>query len=535
MVNEQVTTIELTAGTPSTVEFSGAYPYYWVDNRSAGDVYASLGTPEAGTDGTYTIAAGSQLRISGGAFNTKLTLLGSGKVQVIASAIASCPFKGVQGGGDYAVAGASSYTLNNTVDYPLLGLNLYGKSTQDGTPTPEAPVDIVSVGDGGSVSVQACGKNLFDYSILKGSSYNGITYTNNNDGSFTVSGAKADISVLSFCTYKCNHKESLQIISSPGTYTISGVPKDYGVGLHFYVNFYYGEITKYGFLSTSENRTNTVTEDMFTEDFHIDIGFYSAPNYECNNGTFYPQLEKGSTATDFEPYKGNIASITTALPLCGIPVSEGGNYTDGNGQRWVCDELVYNADGTGKIIKRFGKFIVDGTESSYKNQSEITPEIAILDTKFEPIKNPKYVTITALVMSDIFKADTAGNTWKGVNDNSIAINRYGTNLVPAVRVYSSKFTNIDDAKTYFTNNPMTFIAELGTPQEISLSAAEMAALRELQTYSGITNISNGSSADMDVSYCTNKMLSKYVMPITTGLQKQIDELKAAVISLGGNV
>ena len=40
MVNEQVTTIELTAGTPSTVEFSGAYPYYWVDNRSAGDVYA---------------------------------------------------------------------------------------------------------------------------------------------------------------------------------------------------------------------------------------------------------------------------------------------------------------------------------------------------------------------------------------------------------------------------------------------------------------------------------------------------------------
>lgn len=99
MVNEQVTTIELTAGTPSTVEFSGAYPYYWVDNRSAGDVYASLGTPEAGTDGTYTIAAGSQLRISGGAFNTKLSLLGSGKVQVIASGIASCPFKMPRKGG----------------------------------------------------------------------------------------------------------------------------------------------------------------------------------------------------------------------------------------------------------------------------------------------------------------------------------------------------------------------------------------------------------------------------------------------------
>ena len=116
MVNEQVTTIELTAGTPSTVEFSGAYPYYWVDNRSAGDVYASLGTPEAGTDGTYTIAAGSQLRISGGAFNTKLTLMGSGKVQVIASAIASCPFKGAQGGGESVTVDVLNAALEEKAD-----------------------------------------------------------------------------------------------------------------------------------------------------------------------------------------------------------------------------------------------------------------------------------------------------------------------------------------------------------------------------------------------------------------------------------
>ena len=124
MVNEQVTTIELTAGTPSTVEFSGAYPYYWVDNRSAGDVYASLGTPEAGTDGTYTIAAGSQLRISGGAFNAKLTLLGSGKVQVIASGIASCPFKAAKKGGDTGGLSMGVYHGAVLVDEVLIG-NIY--------------------------------------------------------------------------------------------------------------------------------------------------------------------------------------------------------------------------------------------------------------------------------------------------------------------------------------------------------------------------------------------------------------------------
>lgn len=36
---------------------------------------------------------------------------------------------------------------------PLCGLTVYGRSTQDGTPTPDNPVPIVSAGDGGSVAV----------------------------------------------------------------------------------------------------------------------------------------------------------------------------------------------------------------------------------------------------------------------------------------------------------------------------------------------------------------------------------------------
>ena len=36
---------------------------------------------------------------------------------------------------------------------PLCGMTVYGKSTQDGTPTPDAPVPIVSAGDGGTIVV----------------------------------------------------------------------------------------------------------------------------------------------------------------------------------------------------------------------------------------------------------------------------------------------------------------------------------------------------------------------------------------------
>lgn len=95
-----VKTVTLAADTPQKATFEGAYPYFWIDNKSASDVYASVGgTPEADKDDTYTITAGSQLRISGGVGNDGITLLGEGKVQIIASTIAACPFKSAQKGG----------------------------------------------------------------------------------------------------------------------------------------------------------------------------------------------------------------------------------------------------------------------------------------------------------------------------------------------------------------------------------------------------------------------------------------------------
>ena len=135
--------------------------------------------------------------------------------------------------GGEIVNNESSYTLNNTVDYPLLGLNLYGKSTQDGTPTPENPVDIVSVGDSGSVAVQACGKNLVDYRLIPSKTDNGVTCTNNNDGTFTFSGSKTNISRGFYVACTLTHEQSLELFGA-GTYTISGVPSNLNGNLYAY-------------------------------------------------------------------------------------------------------------------------------------------------------------------------------------------------------------------------------------------------------------------------------------------------------------
>lgn len=85
------------------LEFSESYPYCWIENRSSGDVLISLDNePVKGSDGTYLVLAGSNIRIPCG-FGHKLVLYGSGEVQVIASVIAECPFKSKAKGGGLSV------------------------------------------------------------------------------------------------------------------------------------------------------------------------------------------------------------------------------------------------------------------------------------------------------------------------------------------------------------------------------------------------------------------------------------------------
>ena len=62
-------------------------------------------------------------------------------------------------------------SVDDAFPAPMCGLTVYGKSTQDGTPTPDAPVPIVSAGDGGSVTVKVTGKNLLNPALFQNNKY----------------------------------------------------------------------------------------------------------------------------------------------------------------------------------------------------------------------------------------------------------------------------------------------------------------------------------------------------------------------------
>lgn len=85
-------------------------------------------------------------------------------------------------------ASGSLIGVSDSANRKLRGLTLYGKSTQDGTPTPEAPVEIVSVEN---PTVRVCGKNLLPVKN-KTTEYAGLTFTPQTDGTIAVVGTVKD-------------------------------------------------------------------------------------------------------------------------------------------------------------------------------------------------------------------------------------------------------------------------------------------------------------------------------------------------------
>lgn len=79
-------------------------------------------------------------------------------------------------------------TVSDSAEAPLQGLKVFGKTTQNGTPTPDAPVALKSVGDRGSVTVTACGKNLLNNTAGSTPNNLGVSITVNVDGSMTLIG-----------------------------------------------------------------------------------------------------------------------------------------------------------------------------------------------------------------------------------------------------------------------------------------------------------------------------------------------------------
>lgn len=217
-------------------------------------------------------------------------------------------------------------TLNDSADFALQGLKIYGKSTQDGEPTPENPIPIVSVGEGGSVEFAIAGKNICKnyQSLEKAPRY----------------------SVALYCDSPIIARE---------TYTLSF---DCGEGISFYVN---EKIFSFQTIDTKNGRNeiDLVVDKKLDKNnamqFDKSKGMWIVLKNNKDNPEFKitnVQIALKGKSSAFEPYNGQSLPIPTPNGLPGIPVQSGGNYTDSKGQQWVCDEIDF---ARGKWVQRIAK------------------------------------------------------------------------------------------------------------------------------------------------------------------------------------
>ncbi|ATL89793.1 collagen-like protein [Faecalibacterium prausnitzii] len=199
----------------------------------------------------------------------------------------------------------NSIAVDDAFSAPLCGLTVYGKSTQDGTPTPDAPVPIVSAGDGGSVAVKVTGKNLLNPALFQNHKYQNFNvetgyYAIDNSNDYWITGIQP---CLPNTTYHLN------------VYTEGGC-----------------------FYDEKKNVLGTVGFE-FTVKTPVKCAYYCA-NFAVNRLPYgSPIIATVSEPATYSPYREQLLTLPTPTGLPGIPVTSGGNYIDPQGQQWVCDEV----------------------------------------------------------------------------------------------------------------------------------------------------------------------------------------------------
>ena len=301
---------------------------------------------------------------------------------------------------------------------PLRGLTVYGKSTQDGTPSPDNPVPIVSAGDGGSVAVKVTGKNLLH-----------LPDVSNTDRGVTVTVKNGLISISGTATERGYTSISIPPFIIPGAVILSSSltsPRASLVTKAYRAVLYQGVPTKMS--DTAARLTFTVEKGQ---------------TYNITGAKV--QLELSSTATVYEPYREQLLTLPTPNGLPGIPVTSGGNYTDSQGQQWICDEVDLER---GTRVQRVDKTSFDNTKTlAEQNAILATP----IETPLTPAEIAAYKALTTYAPDTVVQAsDGAGVKLGYQKDVNIA-----TNWKPTVNQLKSEKANksiVSDAwqsgKTY---------------------------------------------------------------------------------------
>lgn len=257
----------------------------------------------------------------------------------------SCTFE-TGGSNEYCSLFLEGLTVGkwyNFTIYPMLekGSEAHAYEPYTGgqpSPSPDYPQEIKSVVN---PTVKVCGKNLLDCRSALSKTIGGLSFINNKDGSFSISGKNTwtySAYDIEFMVYQSGTYKAYRGTNSPIPLVIIYDP---------------------------EARENVAVITDSGETFQLKKGklyYYSIAFTDVNldiDVTYKPflTLDVKGTYADYEPYTEQ--SITLPHTLNAIPVASDGNVTI-DGQQYVADYVDVER---GKLVKMVDSSKLDNTQS----------------------------------------------------------------------------------------------------------------------------------------------------------------------------
>ena len=308
------------------------------------------------------------------------------------------------------------------------------------------------------VQVKATGKNILDISKLEVGAYSTGLTQSSNTFSFKRTGTKNTSSIFT------------KIKLEAGTYTISGNltqsdGRNGGYGVY--------DLEKKEYLVNRSSSGIGTSTFKVTESKIYSLGFFC--NYNSEEGTQVTysniQLEYGSSATTYEPYREATTNIYLDEPL-----------------RKVGDYVDYIDYSNGKVVRNTNLKTFNGNEEWYQFGSNVAL------AKWDDGKTPSHGDndITG-IYSNLFRENKNAQT--SANDNTFLTH----NILNVDWIVINRNINVSDFKTLLANKNATFIYPLATPTEESIS------LPQIKTVEGTNYITvNTSTSPSNLKITTEK-------------------------------
>lgn len=366
-------------------------------------------------------------------------------------------------------ASGENIHLTDSADAKVVEFALYGNATQNGEPTPDAPIDIEVAGSSGSVVVKSIGANLLNYDAWKSTGCvsgtavfenNGVTITATNNFAYTDFGKWAP--------------ENAKIPVGEGdVITLSWEePSNKNGAILIFAGDTNNNVATYNTIAKSLTYTVPKGIEYITVCFRVE---------NAGDTISYKNImvNKGSTPLPYEPYKEKSSTIPTPNGLAGIDVDSGGNYTDSNGQQRACDTIVKYADGSGEYIeniKRYSLRIADmNVNDNYPGWTNIEDLREIVGSGLNGV-----VYGTSNIHSDVFV-----NT---IDQQTIWF--LASNLGYTQTELKNKFSDL----------VVDIYIKRVNPIRTPLTAEQIAEIEKLCTFYPVTNIYNDADCGMKVTY-----------------------------------